>query len=88
MITEEHRKLLALIESWENGYISPSAQLVLRDARLTILNLIETIEKLNAELDDLRAGAGTAVRGDVDIGGDPEPKSKSPRKLRNSKSSE
>ncbi len=85
-ITEEQRKLLALIESWENGYISPSAQIVFRDARLMILNMAETIEILNAELDALRSGDGAVVRSDVDIGGGPD--ASPPRKLRNKKSSE
>jgi hypothetical protein len=87
-MTEDQHKLLALIESWESGYISPSAQIVFRDARLMILDMAETIEKLNEELDALRSGDGTVVRSDVDIGGEPEPKPKSPRKLRSPQSSE
>jgi len=87
-MTEEQHKLLALIESWESGYISPSAQIVFRDARLMIVTLIETIEELQGQIDALRTCDGAVVRSDVDIGGEPEPKPKSPRKLRSPQSPE
>jgi hypothetical protein len=85
-ITEEQRKLLARIESWESGYISPSAQIVFRDARLMIVTLIENIDALQEELDALRANHGVDSGITADSGGEPD--ASPPRKLRNKKSPE
>lgn len=46
--------VLSLLKSWENGYIAPSAQMAIKDARIYIEELHEEIGHLSLELETLK----------------------------------
>ncbi len=46
--------LIELMKSWENGYIPPSAQMVMKDARLLLEEKLEEIERLKEIIADLK----------------------------------
>lgn len=79
-------KLLELIQSWENSYISPSAQIVFRDARLLVASKNKRIKELEDEIQSLSMGNGgdDICRNTVALD-KPEPEP-APRKLRGKKS--
>ena len=43
-------ELLALLESWSKGYISPSAQLVMADAKKALIEQDEEIKMLREKM--------------------------------------
>lgn len=46
--------LIKLLESWEKGYLSSSAQMVMKHAKETIIEQEREIALLNSLVDDLR----------------------------------
>ena len=62
-MNQETKQLIDLIESWEKGYLPPSAQIVLRDSKNMILSkdqeiaeLSELVEELEKMVEDLKSG--------------------------------
>lgn len=47
-------KTLELLKSWETGYIPPSAQMVIKDARLLLEEKLEEIERLKEIVEELK----------------------------------
>lgn len=54
MNDRKHNHICAQLQSWETGYISPSAQMVIKDARLYIEELRQQIHDLEFELATLK----------------------------------
>ena len=54
----KHDHIVAQLNSWETGYISPSAQMAVKDARIYIEELFEINEYLKNEIDKLKTQAG------------------------------
>ena len=52
-MNEETKRLISLIESWENGYLPASAQIVFRDSKQLIISQDEQIEELKTIVDEL-----------------------------------
>jgi len=46
--------IIAQLKSWETGYISPSAQMVMKDARLLIEEQQDLINDLTKQIELLR----------------------------------
>ena len=83
----DEAKLIELMISWETGYISPSAQIVFRDARLLIQKKNEIIRELQDALDAVELDRGNGNGGDTVAPDEPEPAAPA-RKLRGKKSPE
>ena len=53
-MTDDQQRLIELIKSWESGYISPSAQEVMRDARIALLEAWYEIKQLKDQLEETK----------------------------------
>lgn len=51
--------IVGQLKSWETGYISPSAQMAIKDAREYIEQMAEEINNLREELAKLKKKAGS-----------------------------
>lgn len=49
--TDRTNKVLELLKSWESSYISPSAQIVIRDAMALIKDQAAHIEELSSQIE-------------------------------------
>ena len=50
-LTDRTNKVLELLKSWESSYISPSAQIVIRDAMALIQDQAAHIEELSNQIE-------------------------------------
>jgi len=50
----KHHRILAQLHSWKTGYISPTAQILMGEAAELIQDQIDTIQALDAALEDAR----------------------------------
>ncbi len=50
-LTDRTNKVLELLKSWESSYISPSAQIVIRDAMALIQDQAAHIEELSSQIE-------------------------------------
>jgi len=59
--------VFAQLQSWESGYISPSAQMVMKDARALITEMFEEIIDLKIEIDLLKNPAKVSESKDIEF---------------------
>lgn len=52
-MNQDTQKLIELIESWEKGYLPPSAQIVLRDSKNMIISKDQEIAELSILVKEL-----------------------------------
>lgn len=66
-MTNDEGRVIDLLKSWESGYIAPSAQMVIKEARIMLEERIREVNKLRGELYDLReSNAGGSGGGAAD----------------------
>ena len=58
MSDKKHNHILGLLKSWQSGYISPSAQMAIKDGIAYIEELYEVNHELRKENEKLKAQSG------------------------------
>ena len=64
-MNDKHKNVIELLKSWETGYISPSAQMAIKDARELIESLIFEIDNLKQDIENLECEI-SSLEGDIE----------------------
>jgi len=64
-MNDKIKHVIALLKSWETGYISPSAQMAIKEARELIEQQLSEIDSLKTDIENLECEI-SSLEGDIE----------------------